>query len=132
MNYKLIEFHVFGDNRGNLVSLEEERTVPFKIKRMYYIYGTKAGVERGRHAHTHLKQVIICVKGSCTFILDDGVKRKELKLCQPHIGLYIGENVWREMKNFSKDCVLLVLADEYYNEKEYIRDYESFLKLVHK
>ena len=81
MNYKLIEFHVFGDNRGHLVSLEEERTVPYKIKRMYYIYGTKAGVERGRHAHTHLKQVIICVKGSCTFILDDGVKRKELKLC---------------------------------------------------
>ncbi len=130
MNYKLMDLYVYGDRRGSLVSLEEQRDVPFDIKRVYYIYGTKPGVERGKHAHIHLKQIVVCVSGSCTFILDDGKNQKEIELNRPDVGLYIGENIWREIKNFSRDCVVMVLASEYYDENEYIRNYEKFKKEV--
>lgn len=126
MNCKLLKFQVFGDDRGNLISLEENGNIPFDIKRVYYIYGVKTGIERGKHSHTHLKQVVVCVSGSCTFVLDDGKDRREIELNQPDVGLYIGENIWREMKNFSQDCVLLVLVNEHYSENEYIRDYGEF------
>ena len=85
---------------------------------------------RGKHAHLRLQQVVVCVSGSCVFYLDDGTHREEVLLNKPNIGLYIGKNIWREMKNFSKDCVLLVLADDYYDEKEYIRDYRTFQRQV--
>ena len=130
MNYKLMNLYVYGDQRGSLISLEGNRNIPFNIKRVYYIYGTKPEAERGKHAHSHLKQVIVCVSGSCTFVLDDSKSREEIELNQPDVGLYIGENIWREMKNFSRDCVVMVLASEYYDENEYIRDYEKFKKEV--
>lgn len=83
--------------------------------------------ERGKHAHKELEQVVVCVSGSCTIILDDGEKREAIKMNKPNAGLYIGKNTWGEMSNFSNDCVLIVLANEYYDEKEYIRNYEEFL-----
>jgi len=121
-----------GDNRGSLVSLEQLKNIPFKIKRVYYIYNTQADMVRGKHAHPNLKQVIVCVSGSCKFLLDDGKNKKNIKLDSPNTGLYIGKNVWREMYDFSKDCVLVVLANDFYNESEYIRDYQTFLQKVKK
>lgn len=130
MEYKLIEFKVMGDERGSLISLEEEKNIPFILKRVYYIYGTEADTVRGKHAHTNLQQVAICVSGSCKFLLDDGNTKETVELNSPNIGLYIGKNMWREMYDFSSNCVLVVLANDYYNENEYIRNYEEFLKLI--
>lgn len=132
MEYKLLEFKVMGDERGSLVSLEEEKNIPFNVKRVYYIYGTKTDTIRGKHAHINLQQVAICVSGSCKFLLDDGNTKEIVELNSPNIGLYIGKNMWREMYDFSQDCVLIVLANEYYDENEYIRDYEDFLKIIKK
>lgn len=123
---KWIDFPALGDERGSLVALEAEKSVPFVIKRVYYIFGTKAGVSRGFHAHKKLQQVAICITGSCRMILDDGQQRSEVLLNSPNKGLVIGDLVWREMHDFSKDCVLLVLASEHYDESDYIRNYDDF------
>lgn len=127
---KFVEFPPLGDDRGSLVVLEALKTVPFDIKRVYYIFGTKAGVARGFHAHKNLKQVAVCVTGSCRMILDNGQERKEILLDSPTRGLLIEDLVWREMHDFSPDCVLLVLASEHYDETDYIRDYDGFLREV--
>lgn len=127
---KLIEFPPLGDDRGSLVALEANKTVPFAIKRVYYIFGTKAGVARGFHAHKALKQVAVCVTGSCRMVLDDGYQKEEVLLDSPMKGLVIEEMVWREMHDFTQDCVLLVLASEHYDEVDYIRNYKDFLKAV--
>lgn len=126
---KFIEFPALGDERGSLVALESEKTVPFPIKRVYYIFGTNAGVSRGFHAHKRLQQVALCITGKCRMILDDGRQRDEVWLDSPNKGLIIGDLVWREMHDFSEDCVLLVLASEHYDEADYIRDYGKFLKV---
>lgn len=130
--YKLIDFKKNSDGRGFLIAIEENRDIPFKIKRVYYIYDTPMDVVRGKHAHKILQQVIICLKGSCDFTLDNGEEKTLLYLNKPDVGLYIGNNIWREFTNFSSDCVLMILASEYYDEKEYIRDYKEFLKYLDK
>jgi len=127
---KLIDFHVLGDDRGSLVSLEQHRNIPFDIKRVYYIFDTKPDVSRGFHAHRYLEQIVVCVKGSCRFVLDNGEVKEDLLLNSPQQGLYIGHNLWREMHDFSDDCVLLVLASDHYNEDDYMRNYDEFLTLV--
>ncbi|WP_318837132.1 MULTISPECIES: FdtA/QdtA family cupin domain-containing protein [unclassified Providencia] len=123
-----IEFKTLGDDRGSLVSLEQNKNIPFEVKRIYYIFGTKEGVSRGFHAHKNLQQVAICVKGSCRFVLDDGHNKDEIILDNPNIGLHISSFMWREMHDFSEDCVLVVLASELYDESDYIRDYQTFLE----
>jgi dTDP-4-dehydrorhamnose 3,5-epimerase-like enzyme len=128
--YKLINLKTLGDERGSLIAIEEGYNTPFEIKRVYYIFDTKEGVERGFHAHINLKQLAITVKGSCTFVLDNGSTREEMKLDNPNQGLLIEGLIWREMKDFSPDCVLLVLASEHYDESDYIRDYEIFLEEI--
>jgi dTDP-4-dehydrorhamnose 3,5-epimerase-like enzyme len=130
MNYKIVQFQVHEDSHGSLISFEALKNVPFSIKRIYCIYGAKQDQERGKHAHKELEQVAICLHGSCSFVLDNGNTRETVNLNSPSTGLYIGKNIWREMNNFSKDCVIVVLASEYYNEKEYIRNYEEFLKRI--
>lgn len=132
MDIKKIKFKVNGDERGCLVSLEQNKNIPFNIKRVYYIYGTKKNVIRGKHSHPNLEQVIICINGKCKILLDDGNKKEIVKLYSPNIGLYIGKNIWREMYDFSSDCILVVLVDKYYSEKEYIRDYQKFLETLKK
>lgn len=122
-----VDFPPLGDDRGSLVALEAGKTVPFDIKRVYYIFGTQSGVARGFHAHKNLKQVAVCVTGKCRMILDDGVTREEAWLDSPIKGLLISDLVWREMHDFSEDCVLLVLASEHYDETDYIRSYDEFL-----
>ena len=128
----MIDFPGLGDDRGELVALEigQEKIVPFEIKRVYYIYRTEEGVSRGFHAHKDLTQVAICVSGRCRFVLDSGGGREEVWLDTPTKGLLIESMVWREMHDFSEDCVLLVLASEHYDENDYIRNYEEFLGLV--
>ena len=125
---KTINFQPLGDERGSLVALESNKNVPFDIKRVYYIFDTKEGVSRGFHAHRNLKQVVVCVTGSCRFVLDNGKSREEIILDSAATGLVIEDLTWREMHDFSQDCVLLVLASEYYDEADYIRDYQKFLK----
>lgn len=127
---QFVEFPPLGDDRGSLVALEADHTVPFDIKRIYYIFGTKAGVSRGFHAHKNLKQVAVCVTGSCRMVLDNGKGTAEVWLDSPTKGLLINDLVWREMHDFSEDCVLLVLASEHYDEADYIRDYSEFLKVI--
>lgn len=129
-SYKLVDFKTLGDERGSLIAIEKGYNTPFEIKRVYYIFDTKQGVERGFHAHINLKQIAIVVKGSCTFVLDNGKKREEIKLDNPNQGLLIEGLIWREMKNFSSDSVLVVLASENYNENDYIRDYDEFLEYI--
>lgn len=124
-----IDFQSLGDDRGSLVALEigMEKAVPFDIKRVYYIYRTAPGVSRGYHAHRNLKQVAICVAGKCRMILDNGLIREETWMNCPTKGLLIESMVWREMHDFSDDCVLLVLASEHYDESDYIRSYQQFI-----
>ena len=121
-----------GDSRGQLVSLEEKKEIPFDIKRVYYIYDTLPGVRRGFHAHKALKQLLICVHGSCKILLDDGSEKEIVVLDKPYEGIFVESDMWREMYDFSPDAVLLVLASEVYNEEDYIRDYDLFLEYVGK
>lgn len=129
---KLIDLPSLGDERGSLVAIESLSNVPFEIKRVYYIFGTEKGVSRGFHAHKNLQQLAVCVSGRCQFLLDDGEIKESVWLNSPKQGLIIGNNVWREMHDFSEDCVLLVLASEHYDESDYIRDYSLFIKQVNK
>ena len=127
---QLLDFKSIDDERGQLVALEGMKTIPFPIKRIYYMTGLDSDYPRGFHAHKKLKQVAVCLKGRCRFVLDNGYQREELWLDSPTKGLYIGEMIWREMHDFSSDCVLVVLASEYYTEDDYIRDFQQFNKEV--
>lgn len=133
MNFKLIDFNIKGDSRGKLIAVEElSEVIPFEIKRVYWIFDTLPDEERGKHAHKELEQVIVAMDGACQFILDDGKTRKEIWLNRPDKGLYIGKNMWREMRHFSYGCKLMVIASTKYDENEYIRNYDEFLKEVNK
>lgn len=125
-------FESHGDERGQLVALEENKDIPFKIERAYYMYDTGAEVVRGRHAHKSLEQILICVHGSCKISLDDGREKKIVLLDKPYEGLYIPNNIWREMYDFSKEAILLVFASDFYNEDDYIRDYGQFISSINK
>ena len=126
----LVDFSVIGDKRGSLVSLEALKNIPFEIKRVYYIFNASSDLPRGFHAHKELQQVLICTSGSCKVILDDGQKKDEYLLNKSSQGLVVDKMKWREMHDFSDDCVLMVLASDYYNEEDYIRDYGEFLKRI--
>lgn len=132
MDVKIIDFQKHGDERGMLVTLEETKEVPFSIRRVYYMYETAKNVRRGYHAHKKLEQILICVHGACTIHLDDGCECKEIRLDKPYEGLYIANNVWREMYDFTEDAVLMVLASELYDESDYVRNYQEFMDYVRK
>lgn len=131
MNYRLIDLKVNGDERGKLIAIEEySDIVPFEIKRAYWIFDTDPDFVRGKHAHKNLEQLIVAIDGACEFVLDDGKSQKVITLNRPDKALYVGKNVWREMRNFSYGCKLIVFASEHYNPNEYIRDYNEFLSEV--
>lgn len=115
-----------GDERGSLVVVESGKDLPFEIKRVYYIYGSQADVPRGFHAHKVLRQVAVCVAGSCEMLLDNGTENARFLLDDPSKGVAVEPMVWHEMHNFSSDCVMVVFADGYYDESDYIRDYATF------
>lgn len=134
MASRLIELNVHGDDRGKLIAIEGggngDSSIPFDIKRVYYIYDTLPDTVRGMHAHRSLQQLLVCVSGDCVVMCDDGLIRTEYSLNCPGKALYISGLVWREMRKFSKGTVLMVLASDYYNEADYIRDYSTFIKAV--
>ncbi len=125
-----IDFPKIGDDRGNLVVLEENKNIPFSIKRIYYLFDLQSDIPRGFHAHKELVQVAVCVKGHCDILMDDGKNKETVTLGSPDKGLLIDVMQWHEMRNFSEDCVLLVLASDIYYEADYIRDYAEFVREV--
>ncbi|SDZ02346.1 FdtA/QdtA family cupin domain-containing protein [Pseudomonas sp. NFIX28] len=130
MKIHILPLQTHGDDRGSLIALEEGKNIPFPVKRVYYMFNTGEGVRRGYHAHKTLKQVAIAVRGSCRFLLDDGQEKIDITLDNPCQGLLIESFIWREMYDFSPDCVLMVLADQLYEEGDYVRDYAQFLDMV--
>jgi dTDP-4-dehydrorhamnose 3,5-epimerase-like enzyme len=127
---KIINLPTIGDNRGSLVAMEAMDKIPFNIKRAYFIFDTQKNVSRGFHAHKDLQQVAVCVAGKCRMTLDNGKKREDVWLDSPNKGIFIDKYIWREMHDFSGDCVLLVLASEHYTDSDYIRSYDQFLRIA--
>lgn len=129
---KKYTFTINSDDRGSLVAIEFRKDIPFAVKRVYYIFGIKEGDIRGLHAHKTLHQVMVCVNGSCTIVMDDGFNKTNVLLASPDIGLDIGPRVWHEMKDFSSNAVLLVFASDWYDEDDYIRNYDEFISYIRK
>lgn len=127
-NTGLIKFKNIRDNYGALVPIESKKDIPFEIKRIYYIKEVEKEAVRGFHSHRMLHQVLICISGDVKIRLKNGLEEEIVHLDDNDYGLYIGPMVWREMLEFSKDAVLLVLASEYYDESDYIRKYDTYLQ----
>ena len=123
---KLIELPRVKDHRGNLSYIETGRHVPFEIRRVYYLYDVPGGAERGGHAHRQLEAFIIAMSGSFDVVLDDGGAQKRFHLNRSYFGLYVSPMVWRELDNFSSGSVSMVLASDFYDEADYIRDYDTY------
>ena len=129
---KIIDLPKVKDRSGNLTFVEENRHISFDIKRVFYLYDVPGGETRGEHAHKRLQEFIIAASGSFDVVLDDGFERKRFHLNRSYYGLYIPSMIWHELNNFSSGSVCLVLASELYAEEDYIRDYETFKKMVRK
>ena len=130
MEYKLLDLKAFGDERGSLIAFENNNNVPFDIKRVFYIFDTKGYIARGCHANKRSKFLLVVINGSCRVKIDDGEKQTDLLLNNPNKALFLNNMVWKEMYEFSYNAILMVLANEYYDENEYIRDYDQFLQLI--
>ena len=129
--YKLIEFKDLGDERGNLVVIEGEGTdIPFDIKRVFYIYGSDSTVVRGQHANRETEFLLVNVSGNSKVKVDNGIESAVIELNRPRMGLYLSAMLWKDMYEFSEDSVLLVLASRHYDEKEYIRDYSTYIQAL--
>ena len=120
------------DKRGSLISIDMVGTLPFDVKRIYYLFESNVEITRGFHAHKSLKQLIVCVAGECKVILDDGKKKEQFVLNNPRKGLLICNCLWREIALLDSTSVLLVFADQHFDESDYIRDYNTFLNYVSK
>ncbi len=130
MKITTFNFPIRGDDRGSLVAIEESLDIPFPLRRVYYIFNTGHDVRRGSHAHHTLRQVLVCVHGSCKIRLDDGRERAEVVLDRASTGILVDRMIWHEMYDFSEDCVLLALASDLYDEGDYIRNYDEFAALA--
>ena len=125
-----IELPNLGDDRGSLIVADTSKDVPFKVNRLYYILDAKPDVPRGFHAHKELIQLAFCIKGSCNMIMDNGIEKQKVRIDKPNKGLIVPPMVWHEMHDFSEDCVMLVLASAQYDESDYIRSYDDFIKAI--
>ncbi len=127
MNSEIRNIKQIKDDRGRLFAIEAGKDTPFEIKRVYCLFDLNSS-PRGFHAHKKLKQLMICIKGSVEVILDDGINAKNIvRLDSPETALFIKPGLWREMHNFSTDCIILVFASEHYDDDDYIRSYSDFL-----
>lgn len=131
-HYKIIEFSDHGDERGKLVVIEGGMDIPFEIKRAFYMYGTDRKMKRGSHANRKTEFVLINISGKSKVKLDDGFSTTVVELNKPRMGIYIPAMLWKDMYDFSKDSVLLVLASEHYDSEEYIRDYNECIAILEK
>lgn len=122
----------FKDKRGRLFVGEFKKDLPFSIKRIFFIDSFKKNLKRACHAHNKNEEIIFCIRGSLTIHLDDGFKRQKIVMKDPLRGIYLGPDLWREISNFSKDCLLLAISSRVYDEKDYIFDYNDFLKIAKK
>ena len=127
---KIINLPKIADPRGNLTFIETGRHVPFEIRRVYYLYDVPGGGERGGHAHKGLQQLIVAMSGSFDVVLDDGTNRERFHLNRSYYGLYVCPMIWRELDNFSSGSVCMVLASNLYDEADYFRDYQEYLKAL--
>ena len=127
-NCSVIELNKVHNRSGNLTSVEDMTSIPYSVKRIYYLYDVPGGAERGGHAHRNLHQLIVAASGCFDVVLDDGRNKKVVELNRPYYGLYIVPGIWRELINFSSGAICLVLASEKYDAADYIRDYEEFIK----
>lgn len=129
--YKILHFKDLGDERGNLVVIEGEgMDIPFDIKRIFYIYGSDDTVVRGQHANRETEFLLVNVGGSSKVKVDNGYETSVIELNKPGMGLYLSPMVWKDMYDFSPDSILLVLASRHYDAKEYIRDYQEYIREV--
>ncbi len=117
-------------DEASLCILEENKAIPFPIKRVYYIFQTDPGAIRGKHAHKKTQQMLFCIQGSITVILDNGFQREEVRLDKPNEGIFLDVLMWHEMKDFTPDTILLVFASDYYKESDYIRSYNEFINYI--
>ncbi len=115
------------DRKGNLTVVQNGDTIPFDVKRVYYLYDVPGGESRGAHAHRDLEQLIVAVSGSFTVTLDDGKVKRTFMLNRPYQGLYVKPGIWRDLDDFSSGAVCMVLASEKYDVSDYIRDYDEFI-----
>ena len=129
MNYKIIDIPKINNTKGNIGVIEND-TIPFDVKRVYYLFDVPSGAKRGGHAHKKLKQVILAISGSFDVVLKDGKSKEIITLNRPDKGLLIENNIWRELENFSSGSVCLVLASEEFSEDDYIRSYKEYLSFV--
>lgn len=127
--YSIIKLKDCGDERGKLVVVEGNKTIPFEIKRVFYMYGSDSEVIRGKHANKKSSFVLVNVAGSSKVRICNGEECVVVHLCEPMMGLYIPPMIWKEMYHFSSDSIMLVLSDEYYDEEEYIRDYGDYIRI---
>ena len=125
---RVLEMRKISNPKGNLTAIEGGRDIPFEIRRVYYLYDVPGGESRGGHAHKNLHQLIVATSGSFDVILDDGIERQRFPLNRAHFGLYVPPMLWRELENFSSGAVCVVLASEHYDEHDYLRDYQEFMK----
>jgi WxcM-like, C-terminal len=128
-NCNVIELSKINNRAGNITPVQAFKDIPFDIKRVYYLYDVPGGETRGGHAHKALYQLIVAASGSFDVVLDDGKNKRTITLNRPNFGLLVTPFIWRELVNFSSGAVLLVLASLKYDEEDYIRDYETFLKI---
>jgi hypothetical protein len=124
----IIHFPKIQNRAGNITPIQNNIEAPFKIKRVYYLYDVPGGESRGAHAHKELEQLIIAASGSFDVTIDDGKNKKTISLNRPNFGLHLKPGMWRELSNFSSGSICLVLASLLYDEADYIRDYDEFLK----
>lgn len=129
-NVKTVEYKIITDNRGDLIPIEYPKQLEFPLKRIYYMFNVGEGIVRGNHSHQDLEQILIAVSGSVKVRTKTPFEEEVHELNNPAQGLYIGPMIWREMYDFSKDAVLLVLASKEYDEDDYIRDYDEYKKLA--
>ncbi len=129
-NSGIIKLSAWKEPRGHLFVAEAMRHIPFRIKRTYFMNNLQNAELRGDHAHKKTTQAIFCVNGSFVLGLDDGKRKQKVLLNKPEFGVILGPKLWHNMSQFSKDCVILVCASDYYKEKDYIRTYEEFSQLV--